>query len=187
LKAAADALGNRLVSCYRANARGRWRWFEDTLTYDNARLPQALTAAYTLTGKQQFLDVAQQSLGFLLELQMLGNVFVPVGNAGWCNREGKRAFYDQQPIEAAATVDAALDVYGATADVGYLHVAEDVFGWFLGVNSAALPLYDSESGGCRDGLSPVEVNSNMGAESSVCYLLARLRLEEAKQRVLVVE
>ena len=111
---------------------------------------------------------------------MVDDVFVPIGNDGWYKRGENRAFYDQQPLEAAAMVDAAVDAYYASKNRRYLTLSNSVFGWFLGRNSLNLTLYNSETAGCYDGLTPEQVNMNQGAESSICYLLARLKLEEPK-------
>lgn len=184
LKDDAVKLAEVLVQSFRDESCEGWRWFESTLTYDNARLPQALFAAYTLTGTSEFLETAQEAMDFLVKTQMFEGVFVPIGNDGWFRRGGERSFYDQQPIEASAMVDAALEAYRATGAKRYVEVAEEAFGWFLGKNSCQLELYNPETGGCRDGLSKEKVNPNQGAESSVCYLLARLRLEEAYRGLL---
>ncbi len=134
-----------------------------------------------LTGEQKHLDVAEESMGFLVKTQMLDGVFVPIGNDGWYRRGGKRAVYDQQPLEAAAMVEAAVDAFYATNNKDYLQVANSAFEWFLGRNSLKASVYCSETGGCFDGLAPEGVNLNQGAESCVSYLLARLKLEELKR------
>jgi hypothetical protein len=183
LKSSVEKLGDSLVQHFQDQTKGDWHWFEPHLTYDNARLPQALFVAYSLVKKIRFLEVAEESMDFLLKTQLIDGVFVPIGNDGWFKRGGERAFYDQQPLEAAAMVDAAVDAYYATKERHYLDLAHQVFGWFLGENSRKVVMYNAESGGCYDGLSEDFVNRNQGAESSISYLLARLRLEEAKEGV----
>ncbi len=177
----AEKLADKLVQVYRGEAKDDWLWFEDCLTYDNPRLPQALFEAYMLTENQKHLDTAEESLGFLIKTQMLNDVFVPIGNDGWFRRGDKRAIYDQQPLEAAAMVEAAVDAFYATNNKDYLKVADSAFEWFLGKNSLKATMYCAETGGCFDGLSPRGVNMNQGAESSVSYLLARLKLERLKR------
>ncbi len=181
LRVASEKLADGLVRYFRDETKDGWRWFEPHLTYGNARLPQALFAAYMSVKKPVFLEVAEKAMDFLVETQMIEGVFVPVGSNGWYKRGGERAFFDQQPIEASAMVDAALDAYVADGERRYLKLADDVFEWFLGRNSCKLMIYNPETSGCYDGLSAENVNPNQGAESSVCYLLARLRLEEAKR------
>ncbi|MDR0372140.1 MAG: glycosyltransferase [Nitrososphaerota archaeon] len=181
LRGCAEKLGDILIQRFQDHAKDEWQWFEPYLTYDNARLPQALFAAYRLVGKQQFLETAEKSIDFLLKVQMINNVFVPIGNDGWYKRGGKRPLYDQQPLEAAATVEAAVDAYSATKNKRYLEAAETAFEWFLGRNSRQVMVYNPQTGGCYDGISQQYVNMNQGAESSISYLLARLKLEEVRQ------
>jgi hypothetical protein len=180
LTLSAGKLADTLVQHYQDKIKDEWHWFEHHLTYDNARLPQALFLAYRMVGNQKYLDVAKESMDFLLKTQMVDNVFAPIGNDGWFKRGGNRAFYDQQPLEASAMVEAAIDAYYATKDKRYLQVANRVFEWFLGRNSGKLMVYNPETGGCFDGINTEAVNMNQGSESSVSYLLARLRLEELK-------
>ncbi len=183
LKVNAEKLAESFLQRYQDETKDDWRWFEPHLTYDNARLSQGLFVAYSLLGKQQYLDVAVESMDFLLETLMIDGVFVPIGNDGWYKRGEKRAYYDQQPLEATAMVEAAVDAYYATSDSRYVDVAEKAFGWFLGENSRKIMMYNPESTGCFDGLAADKVNMNQGAESSISYLLARLKLEELKRRV----
>jgi hypothetical protein len=184
IKADAEKLGDMLVQNFRDQSKDDWQWFEPYLFYDNARLPQGLFLAYSLAEKQEFLEVAEQAMDFLLRTQMLDGVYVPIGNDGWYKRGGKRAMYDQQPLEAAAMVDAAVEGYNATGKRDYLDVANSVFGWFIGKNSRGITMYNADTGGCYDGLGADFVNYNQGGESSISYLMARLRLEEISQGIL---
>ncbi len=181
LKVNAEKLADSLVQHFQDQTKDSWHWFEPHLTYDNARLPQALFLAYSMVKKPQYLEVAEEAMDFLLRTQLVDGVFVPVGNDGWYKRGGNRAFYDQQPLEAAAMVDASVDAYYATKDKQYLNAADTAFGWFLGRNSRKIMVYNPDTGGCYDGLSATQVNRNQGGESSISYLLARLKLEEVKQ------
>lgn len=181
LKAIVEKLADNLVKEYQNEAKDDWRWFESTLTYDNARLPQALFEAYSTVGKEKYVEAAKETMAFLIKTQMINNVFVPIGSEGWYRRGENRAIYDQQPIEAGAMVEAAAAAFYATQDKSYLQIAETAFEWFLGRNSRRQQMYNPETGGCFDGLAPEKVNMNQGAESSVSYLLARLKLEELKR------
>jgi hypothetical protein len=181
LVGSAEKLGAFLVQAFRDQSKDDWLWFESHLTYDNARLPQALFLAYSLTNKQEFLNVAEQAMDFLINTQMVEGVYVPIGNDGWYKRGGNRPMYDQQPLEAAAMVDAAVDGYYATKEKRYLEAAETIFGWYIGRNSRGIVMYDADTGGCYDGLAADCVNQNEGGESSISYLLARLKLEETRR------
>ncbi len=180
LAVSAEKLADSLVQHYQDQVKEDWQWFEPHLTYDNARLPQALFTAHRMVGKQKYLDVAEESMDFLLKTQMVNGVFVPIGNDGWYKRGGKRALHDQQPLEASGMVEAAIDAFYATKEKDYLKVANVIFEWFLGRNMENAMLYNPETGGCFDGLCRNSVNLNQGGESSVSYLLARLKLEELK-------
>jgi len=178
LKISAEKLADSLIQHYQDEVKDDWHWFEPNLTYDNTRLPQALFLAYMMTGKQKYLNVAEEAMDFLLKTQMVNDVFVPIGNDGWYKRGEKRALYDQQPLEVTAMVEAAVDAFYATEEKNYVEVANRVFEWFLGRNNQKVMVYNPQITGCFDGISPKEVNMNQGAEASISYLLARLKLEE---------
>jgi uncharacterized protein YyaL (SSP411 family) len=180
-KQAAEKLGDIMVQHFHDESKDSWYWFEPYLTYDNARLPQALFLAYSMTGKTEFLKVAENAMEFLNNTHMVDGVFAPIGNNGWYKRGGNRPLYAQQPLEAAAMLDAAVDGYLVTGNNVYLEVAHKVFNWFLGKNSRNTIMYNEETGGCYDGLDENSVNYNQGGESSISYLLARIRLEEVNQ------
>jgi hypothetical protein len=102
----------------------------------------------------------------------------PIGSNGFYKRNGRRADFDQQPIEAQTTVSACLEAYRATADPWWYEQAQCAFDWFLGWNDLGLELYAHQTGGCRDGLHPDRRNENQGAESMLAFLLslAEMRL-----------
>jgi hypothetical protein len=175
-------LTGNMIKSYEHESRDDWRWFESHLTYDNARLPEALFEAYSITGNGAYLKTAEESMGFLVDTQIIKDKFIPIGNNGWFTRGGKRAMYDQQPLEACAMVEASVDAFYAIKDKRYLKLAGKVFDWFLGKNTNRVMVYNSINAGCFDGITPTEVNRNQGGESSISYLLARLKLEELKQK-----
>jgi hypothetical protein len=105
-----------------------------------------------------------------------------VGSDGFYRRGGPRAWFDQQPLEAGASVSACLEALAATGDPAWRRRAEDAFAWFLGRNQLGLPLYDPRTGGCRDGLHPHRANQNLGAEATLSYLLAREDLAACQGR-----
>lgn len=177
-RAMLDSLVVKLLASYRDNSSEDWRWFEPHLTYDNAILPLALFAAYRITGERATLRVARESLEFLEEVCFEGSQLQLVGNTGWHSRDRVKAAADEQAIDACAFVLAFRSAYLATQDHHYLRRMRESFAWFLGANRLGLPLYDFETGGCRDGLGEAHVNLNQGAESTVCFLMSLLKMQE---------
>ncbi len=178
LRALLDTLVGKLTERYRANATPDWRWFEPTLTYDNAILPLALFAAYGVTGDRATLRDARESLEFLEEICFDGDHLQLVGNTGWHSLGGDKPCADEQAIDAAAFVLAFRCAYVVTQDRHYLRRMREAFAWFLGANRLGLPLYDFATGGCRDGMGMLDVNQNQGAESTICFLMSLLKMLE---------
>ncbi len=180
----AASLADDLVACYREHARPDWDWLLPEMTYANATLPEALFRAYQLTDKAEFLQVARRTLDFLCGRTLKHGVLQLVGNHGW-HRAGEMEppLYDQQPIDAASMVDALLAGFDATGEIEYLQGAATCYEWFHGRNSNGRSLYDPETDGCFDALTPSGVNLNRGAESCLSMLLAHLSLREAKERL----
>ena len=171
-------LAEKLLKDYEKSSISDWRWFEDSLTYSNGHIPEALFYAYELTKDEKYLKVAEESLEFLTSLVMIDKKLVLIGHNGWYNRGQERAFYDQQPVDASSMVQAYMIAYKVTGEPEYFEKAALAYNWFLGRNSINQVVYDEFSGGCYDGLLPGCVNLNQGAESTICHLLARLSLEE---------
>jgi glycosyltransferase involved in cell wall biosynthesis len=168
-----DALMARLLELYEETASDDWPWFQNILTYDNARLPQALIQVGRASGNEQAVDVGLTSLRWLVEVQTAQQGhFRPIGSQGFYRRGEQPAQFDQQPVEAWATVSACLAAYRATEDAFWLQHARAAFEWFLGRNDLGLSLYDPATGGCRDGLHSDRTNENQGAESTLSFLLA---------------
>jgi glycosyltransferase involved in cell wall biosynthesis len=176
-----ETLTCRFMDHFASNSRPDWQWFEEELSYDNAKLAHSLILSGQATGQQAVIDCGLKALRWLAELQMseTGH-FRPIGSNGFYPRGGVRANFDQQPIEAHATVSACLEAHRATADVWWYEHAQRAFDWFIGWNDLGLELYSPETGGCRDGLHVDRVNRNQGAESTLAYLLslAEMRLAQ---------
>ena len=151
-----------------------WPWPEPFLTYENARIPQALIAAGRTIRDEAVIWQGLRALEWLLHLQTEDGQFVPIGNRGWYHRGGAKARFDQQPIEAEAVVAACCEAYGHTADTRWLKGLATSFAWFTGHNVSGLSLYDPRTGGCRDGIGPDGLNQNQGAESTLAWLCASL-------------
>jgi len=165
-----------LLSLYRKNAEGKWRWFETYLTYDNARLPQALLFAYRHLGVEEYKQVALEALDFYTRIVYHDGYIDLIGNRGWYCRGGKRAVFDQQPLDAGALVETYLLAFLLSGKEEYLDLSYAAFQWFLGRNRLGISLYFPESGSVADGLSEDGLNGNKGAESTLAFLLALLSL-----------
>lgn len=176
-----ETLTSRLMELFQRTAQPDWRWFQEDLTYDNAKLPHALILSGRATGEQAVLERGLQALRWLTELQISEKGhFRPIGTNGFYRRGGMRANFDQQPIEAQAMVSACLEAYRATSDLWWYEQAQRAFDWFIGWNDLGLELCSPKTGGCRDGLHVDRVNRNQGAESTVAFLLslAEMRLAQ---------
>ena len=176
-----ETLTSRLMELFERTAQPDWRWFQEDLTYDNAKLPHALILSGRATGQQAVLERGLQALRWLTELQISEKGhFRSIGTNGFYRRGGMRANFDQQPIEAQAMVSACLEAYRATSDLWWYEQAQRAFDWFIGWNDLGLELYSPSTGGCRDGLHVDRVNRNQGAESTVAFLLslAEMRLAQ---------
>tara|TARA_Y100000310_G_scaffold344591_1_gene458178 strand:+ start:4723 stop:6957 length:2235 start_codon:yes stop_codon:yes gene_type:complete len=171
-------LADFLVDLYETQSAEDWHWFEGILAYSNSKLPEALFFAYELTGNEKYLKVAERTLNFLSDIVFVEGQLSPIGHNGWHNRNGERAFFDQQPVDASSMVQTYLIAYSITKNKEYHKKAVLSFNWFLGKNHLNQMIYDEVSGGCYDGLGSDALNINQGAESTVSYLLARLFLEE---------
>ncbi|MEK6875963.1 MAG: glycosyltransferase, partial [Nanoarchaeota archaeon] len=168
------------ADAYRKNSANEWKWFEPYLTYSNGKLPESLFFSYLMTKDKKYLEIAEESLDFLSKTLIVNGKMELVGNKGWYHKGGERAFYDQQPVDAASMVQSFLAAYSITKKRLYYSNAVLAFNWFLGKNSLNQMIYDEATGGCFDGLSEETLNLNQGAESTISYLLARLSLEEIK-------
>jgi len=176
-------LADKLVELYKNESLKDWRWFEPYLTYSNGVLSEALFNAYNIVKDEKYLSIAVESLDFLKEITIIKKRAVLIGHNGWYRKNGKRALYDQQPVDACSLVRAFLASYKVIKKRSYYNDAIVSFEWFLGKNSLNRRIYDDITGGCFDGLNPKEINLNQGAESTISYLMARLYLEEANQNL----
>ena len=172
-------LANRLIANIEAVATKDWEWFEDGLAYDNARLPQALIVTGCATGTRSYVNVGLRSLRWLMRLQTTpAGLFRPIGSRSFDAKRTHPQAFDQQPLEAAATISACLAAWRASGDRFWRSEAERAFAWFLGANDLASPLVDLETGACRDGLHPDRPNENRGGESVVSYLLSLAEMHQ---------
>ena len=173
-----NSLGKRLQDRFTQLATKDWRWHEAEVNYDNARLPEALMACGRIIGDDGMVQTGIEVLEWLRDIQFDPNDgwFTPIGNQGWFPKTGTKARYDQQPLEAAAMIDASIEAYECTQNEHWIRLASTCFNWYLGKNDQQLQLYDYASGGCRDGLTADGVNENQGAESTLSYLSSLLAI-----------
>jgi hypothetical protein len=172
LRAKMASLADNLTELYNTNQGTDWKWFENILSYDNARLPQALFSAYQFLGLNEYLETAEKTLRFLQDVTTMEKKFVPIGNQGWYLRGKKRALYDQQPVEAGVMVEAAALAYKITRSEVYERALRQALGWFFGLNTKSVKVYDEATGACYDGITEVGLNENQGSEATISALLA---------------
>jgi glycosyltransferase involved in cell wall biosynthesis len=173
-----SVLSTRLFEMYNSIRTPNWKWFENILAYGNARLPQSLLLVGSACSDDRMVSAGLEALDWLLKMQRCetNRHFVPIGSDGFYRQDGEKARFDQQPLEAAGAVSACLQAYRITGDGRWRSHAWSAFNWFLGDNDLQLPLYDSVTGGCRDGLHPDRANENQGAESTLSFLMALLEM-----------
>ena len=169
-----DALASRLRLAFAPTRLARdWPWPEPVLTYENALLPHAIIVAAVRLHDDDLLRTGLGALDWLVREQTsTGGRWSPIGSSGWWHRGGVRHRFDQQPIEATASILAAAAALRATGDDRYRRVVEAAYGWFLGDNDVGAALANPMTGGCHDGLTPRGANLNQGAESTLMWQIA---------------
>jgi hypothetical protein len=178
-----SVLSRRLLEMYESIRRPDWQWFENVVAYANARLPQALLVAGSACSDDSMVSAGLEALAWLSNTQRceINRHFVPIGSQGFYHQGGEKARFDQQPVEAAGAVSACLEAYRITGDTRWRDQAWSAFNWFLGDNDLQVALYDSATGGCRDGLHPDRANQNQGAESTLSFLMALLEMRSMQE------
>ena len=172
-------LADRLLSLIAAVETPDWVWFEDGLSYDNARLPQALIATGLAMKVPAYVEAGLRSLRWLTHLQTTrAGLFRPVGSESFGDRRSTPKAFDQQPLEATAAISACLAAWRADGDPQWRNEAARAFAWFLGDNDLSTPLVDLDAGACRDGLHRDRPNENRGGESVVSYLLSLAEIRQ---------
>jgi glycosyltransferase involved in cell wall biosynthesis len=180
VQALRDSLAERLLGLFRRTSGPDWPWFEDRVTYCNARLPQALIVSGTAMGDPAMVAAGTQALDWLVSIQRSPDgYFAPVGSNAGMERGAPVATFDHQPVEACGMVSGCLAAHRATGDGCWTEHARRAFGWFLGQNHLQHSLYDASTGGCRDGLHADRPNENQGAESTLSFLAALVDMQSA--------
>lgn len=173
-------LTGKLVAMWRSFSTEDWPWFETSVTYDNARICQALILSGQHMPDAEALEIGLESLRWLASIQTTqAGCFRPVGSNGFYEKGGVRADFDQQPVEAQAMVSACHEAFRATGDAKWATEAKRAFEWFLGRNDRGTALYDFTSGGCSDGLHADRISENQGAESTLAFHLSLAEMTQA--------
>ena len=165
-------LADRLLTILEHVQSNEWYWFEDTLSYDNARIPQALIVTGAALGSPQMIEAGLKSLRWLMDIQTTSSgLFRPVGTESFGKTRDQPRKFDQQPVEAAAAISACIAASRVSSDPEWPSAALRAFNWFLGANDLGAPMVDIDTGSCRDGLHSDRANENRGAESVISYLI----------------
>jgi glycosyltransferase involved in cell wall biosynthesis len=173
-----ESLTAKLMQRYADAADGEWQWFEEIISYANAKLPHAMIVSGRRMNNQSMIDLGLKTLRWLVKVQTsTAGALQPIGSNGFYPRGQQRALFDQQPIEAQVTISACIEAFHATNDMFWVAEARRAFEWFLGRNDLGLSLYDPTTGGCRDGLHMDRVSQNQGAESSLAFLLSLAEMQ----------
>ena len=174
-----NELAKKLTILFSSSASNNWQWFENYLTYDNARLPQALLAVARVSKNSDIQKIGIGSLDWLIHelFDQEYGCFSFIGCNGWYFRGKPKAIFDQQPVEADAMAEACVAAFLVTKDEKYLNLAKKAFTWYDGDNILHQSLIDSRSGGIFDGLTPSGRNRNEGTESVLSYHLAFFSLQ----------
>jgi len=173
-----EILADKLVGLFKKYSTEDWIWFEHIIAYSNHLLPLGLLKAYSIVNKADYKAVGLKTLDFVEGESRLNAVPAPVGSNGWFVKDGERATYDQQPIEASEAVLAHLAAFEITNNPSYKQKAQDWADWYMGNNIQKVSLIDTETGGCYDALMSHGVNKNEGAESIIAFLMTQLAVSD---------
>ncbi len=177
IKRLLQEIADELADSYKS-IKGEWKWFGGQVGYGPAKICQALLLAYKIIGNEKYKCIALEALDFLAGATFSGECFNFAGNDCWIDDKQNRTPPIEQPIDPGYMVEACLLAHYISEDARYLELARTAFEWFLGRNRLGLPLYDFSTGACYDGLECSGVNLNQGAESTICFLLANLEMQE---------
>lgn len=173
-------LTDDIIEEYEKSSNGDWKWFEDTVSYDNGIIPLSLLKSFVVLKDKKILDIALESLEFLDSICFRNGYFKAVGCKGWYERGKNIAEFDEQPVEAYTMALMYIDAYNVTGNEKYRERALACDDWFYGKNSKGVSLYDESSGGCSDAITEDGVNSNEGAESLISIIISHCATSELK-------
>lgn len=179
-----EQFSNDLLALVEEARRPEWEWFEIVLAYDNARLPEALIRAGMALKRDDLLKCGLSTLGWIVAQQTSPEGrFRAIGTESFGRAYEEPLPFDQQPLEAQATIDACSAAFKATGDARWVEEATRAYRWYLGQNDLDLPLATAQDGGCFDGLMPTGLNRNQGAESILALQLASCAISGLSKRV----
>ena len=179
-----ERFSNDLLALVEEARRPEWEWFEIVLAYDNARLPEALIRAGMMLGREDLLKCGLSTLSWIVAQQTSPEGrFRAIGTESFGRAYEEPLPFDQQPLEAQATIDACSAAFKATGDARWVEEAQRAYRWYLGQNDLDLPLATAQDGGCFDGLMPTGLNRNQGAESILALQLASCAISGLSKRV----
>jgi hypothetical protein len=174
-----NTLVQRLMQLYRDNRTSDWHWFEDSATYCNPALSQALLRYGQSNDDPEAIAIGLESLTWLVEIQQSEQGWMmPIGNQGFYRKDGPISYFDQQPVEVYSLLSACLDAYRVTKDLKWYNHAAQALEWFFGRNALGVSVYDKATGGCRDGLHIDRLNENQGAESTLSFIQSLLEMKQ---------
>ncbi len=171
-------LADMLVEYYTKERQPDWHWYEHSLTYANAIIPESLLYAYYVSNDSIFKEIAKESFDFLLDILFTKRHISIISNRTWYSKDKEVHPFGEQPIDVAYTIIALQEFGTCFEDQKYLSFMKTAFEWYLGHNHLSQIVYNPVSGGCYDGLEHDHVNINQGAESTVTYLMARISVEK---------
>jgi len=144
-----------------------------------ARSTEALATAAVVLKRPDFAEAARR------EADALWSRFLLAGQvASEVSRDGTSKWYPQIAYGIGPVVEGFLALADAVGDPRYAVFAGLAAGWFVGANPAGVQMYDEKSGRTFDGIdgpSPVKVNRNAGAESTIEALLALQRVTSSPE------
>lgn len=174
VEALTEILVQKLLRYYEVTSDQDWNWYEDYLTYANSVLPEAMMYAYLILGNKKYKEIAEVTFDFLLSQYFMKGKIQVIPNKGWFHKRNERTFFGEQPIEVAYTMFTLELFYQVTQKSKYKEQLQIAFSWFLGNNHLTQIMYNPVNGASYDGLEEGNININQGAESTVCFLMARL-------------
>ncbi len=159
-----------------------WLWPEAELTYDSARLAEAMIRVGARTNNQQLIADGVAMFRWFERLCTSRGYYRFPGHLGLCPGADLHLSGDEQPLEAAALADAAMAMHLVTDDPTAIMMVERAWSWFNGNNRLGRRLGSVETGAGCDALCEFDVNRNCGAESTISFHRCAATWQDALHR-----